>query len=382
MRFTPPYAAIVSLGLSLTSLAHADDTLIKLTTTQLKTAGITVVAATASDSQSTTGNTLRLTGRTSIPNRNVAQVSATISGQVQAVLVNVGEAVRAGSALVRIYSPELLQLERSYLTARSQAVVTQNKLQRDAALFKDGIIAQSRLDESRAIDQQAQAALQEQQQLLKLAGLSTKTIAALTEASQINPTLTLSAPITGLVLEQQVTPGIQVDAGTPLFQVGNTQTLWVELQAAQNQWSQLHIGNRAQVVGCQTTGKIVAISPQVSKDSQTALVRAEFTHIDACLRPNQYAEVDIAGRGDGYVVSIPSSALLRSSGKDYVFVQTDAGFKQQEVTVKARQNQQVWVSDDLPVGSKVAISGIAALRGAASGLGPEETGSEDMSSEQ
>ncbi len=365
-------------GLSLSVHSQAEDMVVKLTTAQLKSAGVTVAAARAPDQhQTATGNTLRLTGRVAIPNRGMEMVSATTAGQVQVVLVNVGETVRVGTPLARIYSAELLSLQREYLQARSSAELSAQKLQRDESLLKDGIIAASRLQETRIADAQAQASLQEQQQLLKLAGMSDAGISKLVNASNINPVQTITASLNGVVLEQSAAPGSRVEPGSALFKLGNTQTLWVELQATQAQLGQLSVGNAASAVGCAVAGKVIAINAQVSRDSQTALVRTEFANASKCLKPNQFAEVDLHASGTTQnVVSIPAKALLRSGGKDYVFVQTAAGFRLQEVSVQSRQRidqtESAWVNATLAVGTQVAVSGVAALRGAASGLGSEE----------
>lgn len=381
MSATCHYRGVLPLLVSLAAGAllpaatgHTEDIPIKLTATQLKTAGITVaVARPPADAKTDTGNTLRLTGRVAVPNRGIELITATTAGQVQAVLVNVGESVRSGTPLARLYSPELLSMQREYLHARSAAELSNQKLKRDEALFAEGIIAQSRLEDTRISQMQAQASLQEQQQLLKLSGLSATTLNQLTDASDINPVLTVTSRLNGVVLEQSATPGARVEPGTPLFTLGNTQTLWVELQATPAQLGQLRIGNPVTAAGCQRPGKLIALSQQVSRDSQTALVRAEFINAGSCLRPNQYAEVSINASGDNRaVVSIPANALVRSSGKDYVFIQTPAGFKLQEVAVQTRQSDRVWVSNTLAAGTQVAVSGLAALRGAASGLGPEE----------
>ncbi len=367
--------SLINGSLLVTVPARAEEALITLTATQLKTAGITVATARAptTGEAAGTGNTLRLTGRVAVPNRGVEMVSATAAGQVQAILVNVGETVRRGTVLARIYSPDLLSLQREYLQARSAAELSSQKFKRDESLFQDGIIAESRREETRVANAQAQTGVQEQRHLLKLSGMSDAAISQLNDASDLNPVQTVSASFNSVVLEQSATPGARVEPGASLFKLGNTQTLWVELQATQAQLGQLSIGNSVSTPGCTQQGKLIAISPQVSRDSQTALVRAEFSGAGNCLRPNQFAEVDIQTKGvNRNVVSVPAKALLRSGGKDYVFVQTTAGFRLQEVSVQSRQTDQAWVSNSLPAGIVVAVSGVAALRGAASGLGSEE----------
>jgi membrane fusion protein, heavy metal efflux system len=372
---------LCNLALALPLLAAGDgwaNEVVKLTATQIKSAGVTVATVQPASAHAMTGNSLRLSGHVAIPNRGIDMVSATAAGQVQALLVNVGETVRTGTPLARLYSPDLLSLQRAYLQARSDAELSSQKLKRDEALFADGIIAQSRVEETRIAHTQAQANLTEQRQMLKLAGMSETSIGKLTSAIDINPVQIISARVGGIVLEQSVTPGERIEPGAALFKVGDTRTLWMELQATQAQFNQLQVGNKVAIEGCNQSGHIIAISPQVNTNSQTALVRAEFANAGKCLHPNQFVEVEVTTQGGGgssgsshKVVSIPAKALLRSGGKDYVFVQDDNGFRMQEVAVQSRQSDVVWVSDSLPAGTKIAVSGITALRGAASGLGQE-----------
>ena len=58
-----------------------------------------------------------------------------VSGRIESLLVNPGQAVRAGQALARIHSAELLGLQRELVSARAQADVARARAARDATLF-------------------------------------------------------------------------------------------------------------------------------------------------------------------------------------------------------------------------------------------------------
>lgn len=366
-----PLVAALSLWMATQAHAAATEVVVKLSPAQIDAAGITL-AQPHRATDGSAGNTLRLTGRVTVPNRNVELVVAAVAGHIQAVLVNVGETVRRGAPLLRVYSADWVVQQREYLHAAAQADMTRQKLQRDEMLYQEGIIALGRLEETRTAHAKAQADLNEQRQLLKLAGIGPAQIAQLQGANGIESVLTVTAPMGGVVLEQSVTPGARVEPGAPLLKLADTNTLWVELQASQTQTAQLRTGDRAVAVTCGKTGTLIAISPQVDAASQTALVVAEFPNADACLRPNQYVETDVDGTAAQDALSIPASALVRSGGRDHVFVQTPGGLQLQPVTVQARQHEVVWIESTLGTDAKVAVSGIAALRGAVAGLGMEE----------
>ena len=92
----------------------------------------------------------------------------------------------------------------------AQLELATKKTERDENLFKEGIIAASRLQDTRNQLAQAQVAVQERAQMLKLAGMRQAAIATLASQHGLNPVIDIQTPRGGTVLELMVAPGQRV----------------------------------------------------------------------------------------------------------------------------------------------------------------------------
>jgi multidrug resistance efflux pump len=195
------------------SVSAAEEALIKLSAQQRQSAGIVIEAVrSAEQAGAAAPQGQLLPGRVVVPNERRDVVLAGVSGRLEALLVNPGDIVQAGQPLLRLYSAELVSLQRAFLSARSSQELAHKRLLRDEALFADGIIAESRLQDSRDQALQAAATEQEQRQLLQLAGLSAAALAKLRSATDLTARVTVLAPRSGRVLEQPEAVGSQVEA--------------------------------------------------------------------------------------------------------------------------------------------------------------------------
>lgn len=342
---------------------------LSLSPAQTQAAGIqlqAVQAVRSADADDTGG--IRLTGRAVVPGDDSGIILSAVAGQLAAVLVQPGSQVRAGQPLARIYSAELATLQREYLHAKAEADIASSRLKRDEALFRDGIIAEARLRETRAALEIAHATQQEQRRTLVIAGFSEAELERLTSAS-ISSEVTVHARTAGVVLEQPVA-GERVEHGAMLFRIAPTGRWWLELNASMQQDGAIRIGDKVGVVGCEAQGRIIAVGTQVSASSQTVPVRAEISEAASCLRPNQYVEASIApATVPAGLVSVPASAIVRNGEHEFVFVKQGERFTPVPVTVQRRLGQQVWLKSGPAEGTNVASAGTAALKGAWLGLG-------------
>lgn len=374
LRWSAMLAAVLFLGTAAGAASGDPAVLLKLSSDQLHAAGIKVAAATVATTPQAMGTgagDLRLVGRAIARGDSNGVILTTVSGQIEAVLVQIGAAVRAGQPLARIGSPELAALQSEYLQARSASDLAASRLVRDEALFADGIIAESRLRETRSARQVALAAEHEQRNKLNRAGYSDAAIRAIGSAP-ITSSVTLHAPADATVLEQNVAVGQHVEQGTELFRLSGTQGLWLELHAPARSAVRAHVGDIVSVAGCHDSGRVIAVGSLLDPVSQSVLVRAEIRDNPAgCVRVNQYVEADVrpASAPPG-LVSIPASAVVRNGDRDYVFAEQGGGFTPVHVGIERRIGDVVWLRSGVASGTRVAMAGTTALKGAWLGFGP------------
>jgi RND family efflux transporter MFP subunit len=365
----------IALSLMIVSAAGAaqEEKRVRLSSAQASAAGITTfrVGQVASAGEDPAGlAVLRLAGTVVVPSRLLEIVSAPLAGTVRSIAVDNMQRVSAGRAVVILDSPQSLEWQREFLQQFALAKSAEAKLAREERLFKEDIIAESRLQEAKSAYSVAAVGLQERRKLLRLAGLGESTIDALAASKSMNLQATISAPASGLVLEQMVNLGQRVEAGAPLLKIARDGTRWVELTVARDQLPQLRIGDAVSVVGCKASGRLIALAGQVQATSQAVLARAEFLNGSDCLKPNQHVEVGLstirAGE-PGFIV--PATAVLRHHGKDYVFVRRADSFIPVALEGVTQADGRAVVRGPLAIGMEVVDKGVAALKGAWLGIG-------------
>ena len=345
--------------------------LIRLSAAQMHAAGIKVEPARAASADlkaSAQAPGLRLMGQVVSPGNDTGVVLSAVAGQLELMYVHIGETVHAGEPLARVHSADLASMQREYLHARAASKLAEGRLARDEALFKEGIIAESRLREARVAREMALATKQEQHRLLHLAGYSDVEIESFSPDS-ISSSVTLRARAGGVVLDQPVQVGQHVEAGATLFRLAPPGKWWLELEASQAQAGDVHLGDPVRVEGCHSAGRVIAVGRQLRAASQTLPIRAEIPDAASCLRPNQYIEADVVREPAAGLVSVPTSAVVRNGNGEFVFVERAGGFHPTRIIVARREGAQALVRQGIEPGVKVASSGLVALKGAWLGLG-------------
>lgn len=365
--------SVLAAGLISAFTTHAAD-LIRINEQQLRNAGVEFAAVSAAQEN---GEGLRLAGSVVYPPSRIETVSAPTAGVVQSLQVSSMDQLRAGSVVLRLHSPELLDMQREYVQQTTQLELATQKATRDESLFNEGIIASSRLQETRNQLAQARVAAQSHAQMLKLAGMSDAAISALGSKHALSPTVDVRSRNNGSVLEIMVTPGQRVEAGAPLAKVARSGELWLELQASRIQGDQIHIGDKVTLSQCKQAGRVAAIAPQISAQNQFVLVRATLPGAEQCVRAGQYLEAAISSRAaavSGW--SLPAAALVRNNGQDYVFVKDAAGVRAQIINITSRSADKIVAQASLQAGQQIAVKGLANLKGIWLGLGAPAAGAQ------
>lgn len=332
-----------------------------LSSGQLKALGVEVALPEAGAAGGHGG----LPARVVVPVDQMRVVAAPVAGMVEMLAVAPGAAVRRGQVVAQLASPQALELQRDALQAGSQAQLAQQNLKRDELLFAEGLIAESRLQASRAAAAQVGALASERRQGLALAGVA---------PGKVGGPLALLAPIDGVVLEQGASVGQRVDASTPIYRIAKLSPLRLEIQAPVALAGGLKIGAPVRVAGTAAKGKLIAVGRAVEAGSQSIALRAAVDSGADELRPGQAVEVelDVAPAGG---VRLPATALVRHLGKAVAFVQAGSdgrgtAFRPQALRVLGQGGDSILVNGLKP-GEPVAIRGVSGLKAVWTGIGKE-----------
>jgi hypothetical protein len=100
------------------------------------------------------------------------------------------------------------------------------------------------------------------------------------------------------------------------------------------------------------------------------IARAEFDIPELDLRPGQVVEAQLVpiSRSEAEW-RVKTAAMVRRGNDAFVFVQTSGGFVATPVTIREQMPEFTVVSGKFQGGERIAVHGIATLKGASQGLG-------------
>jgi cobalt-zinc-cadmium efflux system membrane fusion protein len=344
----------------------AGDRLIPISPAQRAALGIVTAPLAANTGPVTVG----LPATVAVPPEQQRVVSAPVPGLITEVRVAAGDTVRAGQVLAVMRGNDVAQAQQAAARAAVELKLAEESLRRDEALFREGIIPESRLQAARANLAQARGASNAQRAGLRLLGLTGADIKAVERGERLVDHVVLSSPLAGVVTEQMATVGARVDATAPLFRVVRLDPLWLEIQAPAEVAELVRPGQEVGVPGTAAVGRVVSVGRNVSA-AQTVTVRARVNNAEGLLRLNQNVSARIEGVAGAKQWHVPVSAVVRAKGGTWVFVDVRGGFEPMPVKVLGQSAQSVALDGPFKGDEQVAAEGVAALKAAWLGMGGE-----------
>lgn len=283
------------------------------------------------------------TGTAALEPRAEAQVVAKTSGVALAVMVEEGQKVSAGQALVR------LDPDRAHLAvAQSEAQLRklENSYRRATQLVGQQLVSAADVDQLKFDVENSRA----QHRLASL---------------ELSYT-TVQAPISGVIASRSIKTGNFVQINTPIFRIVDDSQLEATLNVPERELATLKSGQPVTLLadalpGQQFIGKVDRIAPVVDSGSGTFRVICAFGQGAEALQPGMFGRIriDYDQRKDALV--IPRLALL-DDGEPAVFVVRKG--KASRVPVKLGYAEGPWleVRQGLKEGDQVVTAGKVALR--------------------
>lgn len=317
---------------------------------------------TLSDAAPTRSISVELPARLVWDEDRTQRIYPAFAGRVSAIRADVGQAVRPGSVLAQLASPDFGQAQADTARAQAGEQLAQRALQRTRELFEAGIVARKDLEQAEADAASARAESQRAHARTRLYG----------GAATVDQQLALTASVGGLVVERNLNPGQELrpdQSGPgvpPLFVVSDPTSLWVQIDARESEAGLLQPGARftlsvPALPGEQFEGRVIAAADFIDPATRTIKVRGRVANRDRRLKAEMLATARLErALGDG--VMIPAaSVILRGTGH-IVFVQVRPNvFAPREVQLGYSGPKDVVVTRGLAVGDKVVSDNVLLL---------------------
>ena len=336
----------------------------------------------------------------------IVEVRAETQGRVEQVLVEPGQAIGTGQALVVLKPDQTVPEYEGALAgvdvaqSQQETAVAQLKIaqtQRDTAqaevdliteyiprlqkLYEQGAIEQLRLDEALQQQKALSSNLLAAEDQVVVAELAIKQAQDSLRQSQAQADASLIgvrfkeivSPIDGVVGNLSVKLGDYVGAGDAVTKVSQADALFLNLAIPANRSAQLETGLAVELIDPTSkkqlaTGSLTFVSPTVDPEGQTVLAKARFRNVDGKLRDGQNVQARLIWDTEPGVL-IPTTAISRVGGKDFVFVVAEEPNDEGQDVVRLSpvelgdiQGNSYPVIDGLSVGDRIAVSNILKLR--------------------
>lgn len=304
-------------------------------------------------------------GEVALDLKQVAKIMSRIEGQVERIYVQLGDRVRSGQPLVAIDSLRLDELVQEYLVTKAQIDVAESGYRRTEKLAADQIVTERRLVEERGHYIEAQARHQHVREKLLSMGMTTGELHQLEHGShQEGHRYTLTSPIAGTVVAQNVVRGQGVAPGNELFEVVDTSRVWVFANLSIEQARKFKEGDVGTILpkgGEPLTAPLTYLAPVADETTRTIRVRFEVANQQHSLKPREYVDVQLAIASPA-TLAIPVSALTMVDKVRGVFVQRETGYAFVPIEGGREGGGWVEVRNGLTAGEQVVVDGVFDLK--------------------
>lgn len=333
--------------------------------------------------------------------RHSVSIEPQVDGQIADIFVKAGDHVKAGQLLMAIdMRKQQAALNSSKADAKSlQAAIAQSKdmlnsyrVQREGliskmefnqkqynrykALYNKKSVSQQDLEKytdsyiQSKSDLNANAAQIQAQKSSILSAQSNyeKALSSIQEQSVELQYYKITAPYSGIIGDIPVKIGNYVKDSTELLSITQNDPLEINVGLPVDRVFDIHKGlpvevldNKSKVIG---HSKISFISPNVSTDSQTVLIKAILSNSRGILKADQSVKVRVIyAKSQGILV--PTGAISHLGGLDFAFLLQKKGGKsfarQQSVKLGDIQEDKYVVISGLKPGDNVIVQGIQKL---------------------
>jgi cobalt-zinc-cadmium efflux system membrane fusion protein len=302
---------------------------------------------------------LHVTGVVAPDVNRAVPVLSLAGGRATDIRVRLGDEVTKGQVLLVINSPDVAQAFSDYQKAQADELLFQQQLERARDLYAKGAIAKMEMETAENAAQKAKVDVSTAQQHIAVLGA---------DIHNPSPLLSIRAPISGTIVEQNVTGGTGVrslDNSPNLFTIADLSSLWVLCDVYENDLTRVHLGDAAEVrlnaLPDRTfPARVGNISQVLDPVTRTAKVRLELPNSAHLMRAGMFATAIFRSQTGQLRPLVPTTAIMRLHDKDWVFCPLSGKqFRRREVQAgPAAGDGFQAILGGLAPGDKVAVNAL------------------------
>lgn len=301
----------------------------------------------------------RTVGTVEAETGKLAEVCVPFDGRIVQSHVSLGTQVRAGQSLMSISSPDFLDASKSHFQNRQNYEKAKADYDRKVVLTEHGIAAQKELEEAKAEMENARHEMEYSAAALRAWGTNPETL-------RMGQPMTITAPIAGEVVKNDITVGAFVKADSePMLTIADLRKVWVNARVKEHFIGIAKEGGKVEVRSEACEGKVIEgtilhVGNMVDEETRSVQVIIACDNQDLSLGHGMFVSVHFLGQAEDCIV-VPSTAVFQGDEKSYVFVcgKEPGTFERRQVELGTSSDDNTLVSilGGLSVGEKIVAEG-------------------------
>jgi len=291
-----------------------------------------------------------------------AIVSYAFPARISQIQVRIGDWVKTGQRLVTLQSEEVGTAKSEFYKAQADHELAKVNFEREKRLFDRGVGAKKNYLTAEAEFKVTQANLNAAEKKLHVLGFTEEQVNEISETHQINPIITLFAPIRGKIIDNKAILGAMIDQETEILTIMDPTVLCIDAEIYEKDIAKIRIGQEVEVSvpaypGETFIGKICYISDVLHEETRTITVRTEVENKDYKLKPGMFADIKIFLNHQSQALVVPEEAILDEKDEKIVFIKSEGKYLLQFVETGAREKGYVEILSGLQEGDIVVTKG-------------------------
>jgi len=286
-----------------------------------------------------------LNGVIDVPPTGIASVSIPMGGYVQDINLIPGTYVKKGTVLATVKDPAYVQLQESYLSAKSRLVYLQQDLDRQKSLLTQEAVSKKSYQQLQSEYNTNAIQLKALSEQLKLINIQPENLTT----ERMTSLVQLVAPISGYITKVNINRGKYVTPSDVLLEIMDPNDIHAAITIYEKDIASFKVGMKGTVTLTNNPTKkypvtILAVSQNINED-KTGLLHCHFDQMPKNVLPGMFLTAELFIESNEAVL-IPIDAVQRFQGKDYIFIQNKVNeFDAIEIQITQTNNEFVSVSN-------------------------------------
>lgn len=262
--------------------------------------------------------TTKVNGVVSVAPQSLATVCAPMGGYVKQTSLIPGNSVHKGQVLAVIENPEFIDIQQSYLEAKSKYKFAEAEYKRHSELYKNDVYSQKSMQQNTADYKILRTQLSALRQKLSLIGINPDKL----NENTIRRSTVITSPISGFVKTVNVNLGKYVTPADIMFEIVNNDKLFLELTLFEKDAAKISKGQKINFFINNEPEQHEAVVYQAGRSvtgDKTYKVYANVVSRCKNVLPGMYVNAGIETFGNKST-ALPSDAIVSFDDKDYIFV--------------------------------------------------------------